>query len=134
LISVVLAILNEKFQITAIAYMMGISWGTLAGCFMGPYVLGVISKKVTKPATWASIISSLVLTVALILFFGYHKSGFDCSFGTAIKVGVSCSPMIGVICMIFSIIITVVVSLFTKKPSDEILYEAFDKPIANEIK
>lgn len=134
LISVVLAILNEKFQITAIAYMMGISWGTLAGCFMGPYVLGVISKKVTKSATWASIISSLVLTVALILFFGYHKSGFDCSLGTAIKVGVSCSPMIGVICMIFSIIITVVVSLFTKKPSDEILYEAFDKPIANEIK
>ena len=133
-ISVVLAILNEEFQVTAIAYMMGLSWGTLAGCFMGPYVLGVISKKVTKSATRASVISSLILTVALILFFGYHKSGFNCSFGTAIKVGVSCSPMIGVICMIFSIIITVVVSLFTKKPSDEILYEAFDKPIENEIK
>ena len=133
-ISVVLAILNEKFQIAAIAYMMGISWGTLAGCFIGPYVIGVISKKVTKTATWTSIISSLVLTVILIFFFGYHKNGFDCSLGVALKTGVGCSPMIGVICMVFSIIITLVVSAFTKKPSDEILYDAFDKPIENEIK
>ena len=134
LISVVLAILNEEFQITAIAYMMGISWGTLAGCFIGPYVLGVVSKKITKTATWTSIISSLVLTVVLTFFFGYHKNGFDCSIGLALKTGVGCSPMIGVICMFFSIIITIVVSCFTKKPSNEILYEAFDKPIENEIK
>ncbi len=134
LISVVLAILNEKFQITAIAYMMGISWGTLAGCFMGPYVLGVISKKVTKTASWVSVITSICLTVALIFFFGYHKNGFSCNLTTAIKTGVGCSPMIGVICMISSVILTVVVSAFTKKPSDEILYNAFDKPIENEIK
>ena len=131
LISVVLAILNEKFNLTAIAYMMGISWGTLAGCFIGPYVLGVISKKVTKPAVWASIISSLVLTICLIFFFGYHKNGFDCSLAVAIKTGIGCSPLIGTICMIFSIIITIVVSIFTKKPSQEILYNAFDKPLEN---
>ena len=134
LISVVLAILNEKFGIAAIAYMMGISWGTLAGCFMGPYVLGVISKKITKTATWCSIISSLVLTVVLVILFGYHKNAFDCSFALALKTGVGCSPMIGSICMIFSVIITIVVSLFTKKPSNEILTEAFDKPLENEIK
>ena len=113
---------------------MGLSWGTLAGCFMGPYVLGVISKKITKNECWASVITSLVLTVSLIFFFGYHKNGFDCSFALALKTGVSCSPMIGVICMVCSIIVTVVVSLFTKKPSDEILYQAFEQPIENEIK
>jgi Na+/proline symporter len=134
LVSVVLAVLNEKFQITAIAYMMGISWGTLAGCFIGPFVLGVISKKVTKTACWTSVISSLVLTVGLIFFFGYHKNGFDCGFGLALKTGVGCSPMIGVICMIASLVLTVVVSAFTQKPSEEILYNAFDKEIANEIK
>ena len=132
-ISVILAVLNEKFGIAAIAYMMGISWGTLAGCFMGPYVLGVVSKKVTRPAVWSSIIGSLVLTVMLIFFFGYHKNGFDCSFGVALKTGVGCSPMIGVICMIFSLIITTAVSAFTKAPSEEILFEAFDKPIENEV-
>ena len=133
-ISVILALLNEKFKITAIAYMMGISWGTLAGCFMGPYVLGVIWKGVTKSAVWTSIISSLVLTVSLILIFGFDKNGFNCSLGTAIKSGISVSPTIGVICMIFSLIITVVVSVFTKKPNEQLIYNAFDKPIENEIK
>lgn len=134
LISVVLAILNEQFNIAAIAYLMGLSWGTLAGCFIGPYVLGVVSKKITKTATWCSIISSLVLTIALIFVLGYFHPLCNGSFGDIIKKGVSCSPMIGTICMIFSIIITIVVSLFTKKPSQEILTEAFDKPLENEIK
>lgn len=133
-VSVVLAILNEKFGIAAIAYMMGISWGTLAGCFMGPYVLGVVSKKVTKTAAWVSIVSSLVLTVGLILFFGYHSNDFSCSLGIAIKSGIGCSPLIGTICMIFSVVITVLVSLFTKKPNKEIIYQAFEKPLENEIR
>ncbi len=134
LISVVLAILNEKYGIAAIAYMMGISWGTLAGCFMGPYVLGVTWKNVTRPAVWTSIISSLVLTIGLIIFFGYDKNNWNASFATVLKDGVSMSPLIGVICMVFSLIITVIVSLLTKKPDDAIIYEAFDKSFEGEIK
>ena len=133
LISVIIAVLNEEYRVTAIAYMMGISWGTLSGCFIGPFVLGLYSRKVTGAAAGASMISSLVLTTVLILFFGYHKNGFDCSLGTAISTGVGCSPMIGVICMLFSIIVTVAVSAVTKKPSDEILGCAFEKEIKNEI-
>ena len=136
IISVVLAILNEYVEggIAAIAYMMGISWGTLAGCFMGPFVLGLIWKKTTKSAAWASIISSLALTVTLIFVFGYHKNGFDCTLGKALADGIGCSPMIGSICMISSVIVTIIVSLFTKAPSSEVIYNAFDKPIENEVK
>ena len=133
LISVVIAILNERFNVTAIAYLMGISWGTLAGCFIGPFVIGMLWKKVSKSAVWTSIIGSLVLTVGLIIFFGYHKNGFACSFGVALKKGVGCSPMIGVCCMIFSIIATVVVSLFTKAPKQEIIDRAFNSPIEDKI-
>ena len=132
--SVVLAILNERFGIAAIAYMMGLSWGTLAGCFMGPYVLGVIWKKVTKSAVWASVISSLILTASLIVLLGYDKNGWSCTLGAALKDGVSCSPLIGVICKIFSLIITVIVSLLTKKPDDNIIHEAFEKSYEGEIK
>lgn len=132
--SVIIAILNEEYNLAAIAYMMGLSWGTLAGCFIGPYVLGVIWKKVTRPAVWASVCSSLVLTVVLIFVLGYNKNAFDCSFVTAIKDGVACSPLIGVICMITSIIITFVVSSLTKKPDDAIIYTAFEKQIEDEIK
>ena len=124
---------NERWLVF-IAYMMGLSWGTLAGCFIGPYVLGVLWKKVTCPAAWVSVISSLIITVSLIIVFGYDKNGWSCSFGTAIKDGVASSPLIGVICMIFSLIITFLVSLVTKKPHETIINEAFHKPIEDEIK
>ncbi len=128
-ISVVLAILNEKFGIAAIAYMMGISWGTLAGCFIGPYVLGLLWRRVTKSAVWASICSSIGLTVALVILLGYARADFACSFDIALKNGMQSSPFIGVVCMIFSLIITAVVTLFTKAPSEEIIANAFDKEV-----
>lgn len=124
-VSVVLAILNEKFHLAAIAYLMGISWGTLAGCFIGPYVLGVLWKRVTRPAVWSSIIGSLVLTAVLIFVFGFDKNGWDCSFGTALQTGIGCSPLIGVICMAFSLIITTAVTLLTNPPEKETVENAF---------
>jgi Na+(H+)/acetate symporter ActP len=114
--------------------MMGLSWGTLAGCFMGPYVLGVIWKRVTRSAVWTSIISSLVLTATLTVVLGYDKNGWDCGFAKALADGVGCSPLIGVICMIFSLIITTVISLITKKVDNAIISEAFDKSFEGEIK
>jgi SSS family transporter len=132
-ISVVLAILNERFGLAAIAYMMGISWGTLAGCFIGPFVLGLLWKRVTRPAVWSSIIGSLALTVILIPVLGYAKMGGACGFAIALKAGVSCSPLIGTICMLFSLAITALVSLFTQKPDDTVLFKAFDQPLEDEI-
>ncbi len=132
-ISVALAIINQEFKVAAIAYMMGISWGTLAGCFIGPYVLGLLWKKVSRPAVWTSIIGSLVLTIALIFIFGYDINGWNCPLGVALKSGVNCSPMIGVICMIFSLIATTVVTLFTSAPREEVIYNSFEKPIENEV-
>ena len=133
-ISVILAVLNERFGIAAIAYMMGISWGTLSGCFMGPFVIGLLWKKVSRPAVWASIISSPVLTAALIVILGFDKNGWSCTLGQAIKSGVSCSPLIGVICMIFSVVITVAITLVTKAPEKELIHNAFDAPLEDEIK
>lgn len=130
-----IALLNNKYQITAIAYLMGISWGVLSGCFIGPFVLGLVWKKVTKAAVWTSVIGGLVLTAVLIIVIGYDKMGWTgVSFGKALQSGVASSPLIGDICMIFSMIATFVVSLFTKKPDDATISEAFDKPIENLVK
>lgn len=126
LISVVLAILNEEFKLSAIAYLMGLSWGTLAGCFIGPYVLGVVWKKVTRPAVWASIIGSLLLTIVLIIVIGFDKGGWACDFGVVIQNGINSSPLIGVICMAYSMVVTFVVSLLTKSPNEKIISSAFE--------
>ncbi|MBQ7712613.1 MAG: sodium:solute symporter [Clostridia bacterium] len=133
-IATLIAFLNSKYNVAAIAYMMGLSWGTLAGCFIGPYVLGVVWKKTTRAAAWTSVIGSLVLTVVLIIVIGYDKAGWGAAtFGTALKEGVGASPMIGVICMVYSMLSTFVVSLFTKQLPEEKIKEAFEKEIPNEI-
>jgi Na+(H+)/acetate symporter ActP len=104
---------------------MGLSWGVLAGCFIGPYVLGLLCKKVSRPAVWCSVIGTLVLTLVLIFVFGYDKNGWDCTLAFALKTGIGCSPMIGVICMAYSMVVTAIVSLFTK-PCEKGVQVAFD--------
>ena len=83
---------------------------------------------------WVVMIFLAALTAILIFFFGYHQHGFACTLGTALRSGVGCSPMIGVICMVWSVISTYLVSLFTKRPAKKMIHRAFDKPIENEIK
>lgn len=133
-LSVVIALLNKKFQITAIAYLMSLSWGTLSGCFFGPFVIGLYSKKITKAAAITSVIGGLMFTLVFTIVFGILNTPASASFGEILKAGVALSPLTGVLCMIFSIVITVVVSLFTKKPDEKIINEAFYKEIENEIK
>ena len=133
-ISVVIAVLNNTYKIAAIAYLMGLSWGTLSGCFFGPFVLGLYNKKLTKAAAITSIISGLILTATLVIVFGGINVGFNAGFGNILKAGVSYSPLIGVICMAFSVVITLVVSCFTNKPGKTVIENAFTRPIENEIK
>ena len=107
-ISAVLAI----FKIDAIVTLMSLSWGTLAGCFIGPYVYGLYSKKITKAGAYASIISGVVLTFVLVFLFGLPA--LSNGLGAAIKRGIGFSPLIGVITMAFSLLITPIVSVLTK--------------------
>ena len=116
----------EIIVISAIAYLMGLSWGTLAGCFIGPYVLGLIWKKTTKSAVWVSMITSLALTLVLIFVFGYIRSDYSSSFGIILQMGINCSPIIGVICMASSMILTFVISLFTKQLESSVVDKAFN--------
>ena len=133
-LSVVIALLNKKFNITAIAYLMSLSWGTLSGCFFGPFVLGLYNRKITKTASICSLVGGLLFTIIFIFVFGAIKEGKNANFSAILQSGVSMSPLIGVLCIIFSIVVTIVVSLFTKKPTEETIYNAFEKTFDGEIK
>lgn len=126
LVFVVLSAFFAIKKIDIIITLMSLSWGTLAGCFLGPYVWGLYSKKITKAAAWTSVISGLVITFGLIFIFG-ATDGEASGFTEIIKSGLSKTPFIGAVTMIFSLIITPVVSLFTKKPSEEVLNAVFGK-------
>lgn len=100
ILSAVLAIL----EVDAIVTLMSLSWGTLSGCFIGPYVYGLYWKKSNKYGAYASITACLLLTVILIFVFGSITGGT--TFGSLISLGIKKSPMIGVFCMAQSLIIT----------------------------
>ena len=68
-VSAVLAIV----EVDAIVSMMSLSWGAIAGCFIGPYIYGLYSKKANKAGAYASIAFSLALTFSLIIGLGYFK-------------------------------------------------------------
>jgi Na+(H+)/acetate symporter ActP len=83
------------------------------------------SKKITAAAAYTSITASLALTLTLILVFGFTESAAGAGFGTVLKTGIGRSPFIGVCAMALSMIVTPVVSLFTKKPPEETIDKAF---------
>lgn len=116
LISAVLAI----FKVDAIVTLMSLSWGTLAGAFIGPYIYGLYSKKANKIGGYISMITTLLVTLVLIFVFGAMGGGQG--FMGLIKTGIKRAPVIGVVCMALSMILTPIGFFFHKnqKPIAEI--------------
>jgi len=106
---VILSAVFAILEVDAIVTLMSLSWGTMAGCFLGPYVYGLYMKKSNKYGTYVSITTCLVLTIILIFVFGSVSGGN--TFGELISLGIKKSPIIGVFCMVVSIIITPLASL-----------------------
>ena len=101
-ISAVIAIYKD--YLSAIADMMGISWGALAGAFLAPFLYGLYFKKVTKASVWACFIFGAGIMVA-------NMVARPC-FPTLLQSPINA----GVIAMLGGLVIMPVVSLFTKKP------------------
>lgn len=97
-------------NIPIIVSLMSFSWGIVSGCFIGPYVWGLFSKKITKIGAYAGILSGLVTVGSATLVISL-TSGFSAA---AAK-----SPEMGVIAMAISFVIVPVVSLFTKNKDEE---------------
>lgn len=67
-ISVVIAIVQYKGNITFIAQLMGVSWGALAGAFLAPFLYGLYWKRTTTAAVWTSFIFGSGFMVCNLLF------------------------------------------------------------------
>lgn len=105
IISAVFAI----FEVDAIVTLMSLSWGTLSGCFLGPYVYGLYWKRANKVGAYASVTATLATTITLIFVFG--KIGGGESFTELLSLGIKRAPVIGVFCMVESMIVTPIASL-----------------------
>jgi Na+/proline symporter len=91
-----------------IVNLMIISWGSLAGVFLAPFLYGLFWKRTTKAGVFAGIISGLVCTFT---FFSLWKAD-----------GV---PVAGAITMIVPLFVVPIVSWMTAPPSQALIDKAF---------
>ena len=112
-ISVVLAIVQYKSNVTFIAQLMGVSWGALAGAFLAPFLFGLYWKKATKAACWVSFLFSTVFMLANI--------GLNSFFPAVLQSPINA----GAFCMVAGLVLVPAVSLFTKKPDAQMVEESF---------
>ena len=112
-ISVIIAIVQYKSNITFIAQLMGVSWGALAGAFLAPFLYGLYWKGASRISVWVSFIFSTVVMLANMLV----RSSFPALLQSPINAGA--------FCMIAGLIIIPVVSLFTPKPDQKVVDDAF---------
>ena len=112
-ISVVIAIVQYKTNVTFIAQLMGISWGALAGAFLAPFLYGLYWKGTTAAACWVSFLFSTIVMIANIFF----RSSFPALLQSPINAGA--------FCMIAGLILVPVVSLVTSKPDRKMVDDTF---------
>lgn len=97
-----------------ITNLMGISWGALAGSFLGPFLFGLFWRRTTKLAVWTSIAVGIGLVTAN-LFLGFTTSS-----------------VAGAAAMILSLILVPLVSLVTPAPKQETVdfaFSCYDKEV-----
>ncbi len=82
---------------TTIITLMSVSWGTLAGAFLGPFLIGLWLKRASSAAAWVGMITGFATSMALnFITFGTFK--FD-------------APMAGAIAMLVSLVVAFGVAL-----------------------
>lgn len=99
-----------------ISDLMGISWGTLAGCFLAPFLYGLFWKKVTRPAVWASFATGLGITLSEFVL----TSVAHIRFANPVLAYFFNSPInAGMLAMLVGLVVVPLVSLLTKKAVPE---------------
>lgn len=113
---------KSNSSVTFIANLMGVSWGALAGSFIGPFLWGLYSKKITRASVYFSFATGVLISVIQLV-----KSLVGFSFGVAFfdEIMFKTSIHSGSFAMLISIIIVPIISLFTKRQSEERLEEIF---------
>lgn len=119
-ISVVIAVIQYKRNVTFIAQLMGVSWGALAGAFLAPFLYGLYWKKTSKMAVWACFVFGAGLMTLNLLF----RSSFPALLQSPINAGA--------VAMLAGLLIVPAVSLFTKRlPKEQVdaMFACYEKRV-----
>jgi len=108
-VSAGIALWQYNSPVNFIAQLMGISWGALAGAFLGPFLWGLYSGRISKISVWASFVLGVGLTTSN-MFLGFIDSPVNC----------------GALAMVLSLLIVPLVSLFTPSVPFDVKPQGFE--------
>lgn len=100
--------INFWMQDTPIVSLMSLSWGTIAGAFLAPFLYGLLWRGVTRAGAYAGVIGGALISLLPPLLAG----------------DMSLAPMSGAAAMVAGLILVPAVSLFTR---------SFDKAHLDEV-
>lgn len=100
--------INFWMQDTPIVSLMSLSWGTIAGAFLAPFLYGLLWRGVTRAGAYAGVIGGALISLLPPLLAG----------------DMSLAPMSGAAAMVAGLILVPAVSLFTR---------GFDKAHLDEV-
>ena len=83
---------------TIILTLMALSWGTVAGVFLAPYLYGLYWKKTTKAGAWAGALTGLLFSVGASIYVNFDAKLI---------------PTIGSLAMLIPLVVVPAVSLIT---------------------
>ena len=115
---VILSYIFATQNISIIVNIMSFSWGVVSGCFIGPYVWGISSKKITRMGAWAGIVCGF-FAIAIPTVVISITDGFATASGQAATMGV--------IAMAVSLVVVPIVSKFTPKFDDKHIDKVFNR-------
>lgn len=110
LVFIVVSVLLAMLKPAIILSLMAMSWGTVAGVFLAPYIFGLFWRGATTAGAWAAAVTGLVISVVLSLYF---------------KMDAAFIPQIGCLAMIVPLFVLPAVSAVTRPLSEDSLKRVF---------
>ncbi len=129
--AIAILVVNNKEMASKlyISDLMGISWGTLAGCFLAPFLYGLYWKGVTRSAVWVSFATGLGITLTQFVLNAVLKITFE---NPVLAYFCGSSINAGMLAMVVGLIIVPVVSLITRRtrPNDtDKIFACYDRMV-----
>jgi SSS family solute:Na+ symporter len=105
--------LIARYPFGVIVTLMSLSWGSVAGAFMAPYLYSLYWRRTTRAGVWAGMLTGLATMVGLFLWKGAAEA-----------------PLWASIAMLVPFAVVPAVSLLSKPPAPEIVERSFARPHA----
>ena len=107
---------------TTIIDLMSFSWGTISGTFLAPYMLGLYIKRINKKGAITGMLSGFSFSVVFLILYLFRNAWNITLFATYTTSLVSMSAIL------FSFIMTLIVSFCTKPDDNSTFFENMKEP------